>query len=193
MQFTLGRQTPMQRMRHRMSDMIPGRHRASRLKRMREMAPIAGAVAAGAAAAFLFDPANGRSRRSRARTMAAGRVRGAGRVMGRAGRAVGTRAYGTTQKLRHLKQEPKIFDDATLAQKVRSEVIGRPGMRAGGIIVDAQDGCVTLRGQVKHAEDIRRLEKAVRKVPGVADVMSYLHLPETPAPNKLEALTGHRR
>lgn len=193
-------ETRLERIRHRMGDMIPSRvtdmiprrHRETRMEKMRhraaEIAPFAGAAAAGAVAAFLLDPANGKSRRTKMRSMTAGKARGAARVAGRAGRTIGTRTYGATQRIRHLRQEPKIYDDVTLAQKIRSEVLGRPRMHAGGIIVDVMDGRATLRGQVKRPEDIKRIETAVRKLPGVRDVVTYMHLPDTRAPNKQPAM-----
>jgi BON domain-containing protein len=158
------------------------------MNRLAGKGPLAGAAVAGAAAAYLLDPVSGKGRRTRMRSMAAGRVRGAGRRVARMSRGIGSRTYGTAQHLRHLRQEPKDFDDATLAQKVRSEVIGRPGMHADGVNVEAHEGTVVLRGEVEHPQDIKRLSKAVAKLPGVEDVVTYLHLPETPAPNKQGAV-----
>jgi hypothetical protein len=72
-------------------------------------------------------------------------------------------------------------------------VIGNPtgfktefAIKAGEINVEAYDGCVTLRGQLEHPGDIRRLVEATRRVEGVREVRSYLHLPGTLPPNKAE-------
>lgn len=156
------------------------------MKGMRARGPMAGMALAGAAAAFLLDPANGKGRRTRLLGMTTGRARRTAKRVGRLSRGVGARAHGVRQKLSHLKQEPKEFDDSTLAQKVRSEILGRPRMHAERVIVEAHHGTVVLRGQVEHPQDMKRLSKAVSKLPGVATVESYLHLPATRAPNKQE-------
>ncbi len=74
--------------------------------------------------------------------------------------------------------------DAALVSKVESEVLGGPDFRKESVNVNAEDGVVVLRGQVEHPRDIRRLEKAVRKIAGVRDVENLLHLPGTPAPSR---------
>jgi osmotically-inducible protein OsmY len=79
-------------------------------------------------------------------------------------------------------------DDATLAQKVRSEVLGREDFRHYGISVDATDGVVHLRGELPTPSRIDELVAAVSHVYGVRRVESYLHLPGAPAPNKQPVL-----
>lgn len=191
MAITLRRpKTRTARMARGLRRMTGGETRGERaMRRMAEAAPFAGAAIAGAAAALLLDPANGKGRRTRMRDMTAGRVRAAGRLSARMGRGARVRAYGARQKLRHIRQVPKSFDDATLAQKVRSEVLGRPGMHADNVIVESHDGIVVLRGEIEHPEDARRLQRVIRKVPGVQQVESFLHLPGTPAPNKQAAMS----
>ena len=79
-------------------------------------------------------------------------------------------------------------DDATLAQKVRSEVLGREAFRRYGISVDAADGVVHFRGELVTPTRIDELVTAVTHVYGVRHVDSYLHLPGEPAPNKQPVL-----
>lgn len=79
-------------------------------------------------------------------------------------------------------------DDETLVARVRSEVLRPHDIKAGEIHIDAYEGCVTLRGQLQHPEDIRRLVDDTRAIEGVREVRSYLHLPGTPPPNKAEVL-----
>ncbi len=135
--------------------------------------------ATGALLAYFFDPQNGTRRRHVAvdRTRAFFRRRGA-----RAGRAVAAEAYGVSQRMQHLKEEPKEFDDATLANKVRSEVFREPDVPKGHLNVSVQGGVVQLRGEVPRRELIDELAEQTRKVQGVRDVENLMHLPGTPAP-----------
>lgn len=156
--------------------------------------PLIGAGAAGAISALLLDPAQGRARRAKLRDMAAGTARRTGRRFARAGRKVSSDAYGMRQKIAHDlagKPEP-VFDDVTLAHKVQSEVLGDPDFRGANIVLNVEDGMVVLRGQLTRPDQIRRLEKAVSELPGVAGVQSFLHLEGTPAPNKQEAIEASR-
>ena len=75
-----------------------------------------------------------------------------------------------------------------LAHKVETELCRDPSIDKERININAEDGVVVLRGELERPEQIRKLEEAVRKVPGVRDVRSHLHLPHTPPPNKQDAL-----
>jgi osmotically-inducible protein OsmY len=136
----------------------------------------------GAAIAYLFDPQNGRRRRALLRDRSSAFVRQGGRETAQAGRAVAAEAHGVAQKARHLKEESKEFDDATLAQKVQSEVFRDADAPKGQVNVNAEDGIVVLRGEVERPELIDELVERTRKVQGVRDVQNLLHLPGTPAP-----------
>jgi hyperosmotically inducible periplasmic protein len=133
----------------------------------------------GALLAYFFDRENGKRRRQQAidRTAAVARKRAA-----RAGRGVASEAYGVAKKVQRLREEPKEFDDATLADKVRSEALRGEEVPAGEINVNVQDGVVQLRGEVEGPELINELVDRVRKVQGVRDVENLLHLPGTEAP-----------
>jgi len=138
----------------------------------------------GAAIAYFFDPQNGRRRRTMLRDRSAGFVRQGGRRTARAGRAVAAEAYGVSQKVQHLKEEPKDFDDATLAQKVQTEIFRDADVPKCQINVNAEDGIVVLRGEVERPEMIEELVEKTRQVQGVRDVQNLLHLPGAPAPTK---------
>jgi osmotically-inducible protein OsmY len=138
----------------------------------------------GAAIAYLFDPQSGRRRRAMLRDRSAAFVRQGGQKTARAGRAAAAEAYGVSQKVQHVKEEPKEFDDATLAQKVQSEIFRDADIPKGQINVNAEDGIVVLRGEVKRPEMIEELVEKTRKVQGVREVQNLLHLPGTPAPTK---------
>ena len=137
-----------------------------------------GAVVGGLLAYF-FDPENGKRRRQRAIDQTAGFAR---KRAARAGRGVAAEAYGVTKKVQHLREEPKDFDDATLADKVRSEALRGEDIPAGEINVNVQEGVVQLRGEVQRPELINELVDRVRGVQGVRDVENLLHLPGTEAP-----------
>jgi osmotically-inducible protein OsmY len=143
-----------------------------------------GAVGAvlGAVAAYFGDPDSGRRRRHVTRDRFLGLLRRTGRRAERAGRGVAAEAYGVSQKVQHLREEEKEFDDVTLARKVESEIFRDPHVPKGQINVDAADGVVSLRGQVDRPELIDELVERTRKVQGVRDVENLLHLPGSPAP-----------
>ena len=142
----------------------------------------------GAAAMYFLDPQQGRRRRAMARDRTAALFRRGARRGSRAARAVSAEAYGVTQKVTHLREEPKEQpDDITLARKVESEIFRDPDVPKGDINVNAVDGIVYLRGQVGSQDLISELEKKTRKVQGVRGVENLLHLEGTPAPTTPEA------
>ena len=83
-------------------------------------------------------------------------------------------------------------DDERLVARVRSEVLRRADVPTRDVHVDVYEGCVTLRGQLQTVAEIERVVDRTRRVDGVTEVRSYLHLPGTPPPNKAESLiNGH--
>jgi osmotically-inducible protein OsmY len=138
--------------------------------------------AAGAALAYFFDPQNGRRRRHLAFDRTAGFFRSGGRQAARAGRGVAAEAYGVSQKVQHLTEEPKDYDDATLADKIRSQVFRDPDIPKGALNVNVQNGVAQLRGEVPRADLIEELVAETRRVQGVRDVENLLHVPGTRAP-----------
>jgi gas vesicle protein len=136
----------------------------------------------GAAIAYLFDPQNGRRRRAMLRDRSGAFVRQGGRKTAGMGKAVAAEAYGASQKVQHLKEKPREYDDATLAQKVQSEIFRDADIPKGQINVNAEDGIVVLRGEVERPELMEELVERTRKVNGVREVQNLLHLPGTPAP-----------
>ncbi len=139
-------------------------------------------AAIGAALAYFFDPQNGKRRRSMTRDRTAGFFRGTGRRAGRVGRGVAGEAYGVSQKVQHLKEEPKDFDDVTLARKVETELFRPADVPKGKINVNVANGVVVLRGEAATPDMIDDLVDRARDVQGVRDVENLLHLPGTPAP-----------
>jgi osmotically-inducible protein OsmY len=138
-------------------------------------------TALGALLAYLFDPQNGRRRRHELVDQAAARIRAGKRKAERTGRHVAAEAYGAKQKVTHLHEEPKDLDDATLADKVRSEVFRDTRFPKGEVNVNVYDGVVQLRGELEQPELIEDLVERTRRVVGVRDVESLLHTPRTEA------------
>jgi len=139
-------------------------------------------AALGAALAYLTDPSQGKRRRHELRDRSLALVRRGGRRAERAGRGVGARVYGMSQSVQHRHEEPKDFDDATLAQKVETEIFRPADVPKGRINVNVQNGIVQLRGEVDRPELIDELVDRARDVQGVRDVENLLHLPGTEAP-----------
>jgi osmotically-inducible protein OsmY len=141
----------------------------------------AGAI--GAALAYFFDPDNGRKRRKEASKKAAKRFRQAGR----SAQAAGVQAKGLKEKAAHRSEQEKPQpDDATLADKVKSEIFRDADVPKGQINVNVEDGVVYLRGELEQPNLIDDLEAQARKVQGVLGVENLLHVPGQEAPAKAE-------
>jgi osmotically-inducible protein OsmY len=139
-------------------------------------------AALGALLAYFLDPQNGTRRRHMAVDRTAAFIRSRARESARAGRGVAADAYGVSQKLQHRDEQPKDYDDATLADKVRTEIFRPEDAPKGDVNVNVQDGVVQLRGEVQQSELIDDLVDRARSVQGVRDVENLMHLPGTPAP-----------
>jgi osmotically-inducible protein OsmY len=138
-------------------------------------------VGLGAALTYFFDPQQGARRRNEARDRALAFFRQRRREVERAAGTVQAEAQAVVQKAKHRKEEPKEFDDATLAHKVETEIFRDPDVPKGQINVNAEDGVVVLRGEVERPELIADLEEKTRSVQGVKAVENLLHTPGTEA------------
>ena len=131
----------------------------------------------GTLGTLFLDPKQGKRRRKELADRTAALLHRTGDRAERAGRGVGARVYGMSQQVQHLKEEPKDFDDATLAHKVESEIFRDADVPKGKINVNAENGKVVLRGEVDSNEMIDDLVAKARKVQGVEDVENLLHTP----------------
>jgi hypothetical protein len=82
------------------------------------------------------------------------------------------------------KPQPKQLDDVTITRKVETVLFRDESVAKGKISVNTADGVVTLRGEAKTPEQIKRLEAKAQAIPEVNDVENLLHLPKTPARSK---------
>jgi osmotically-inducible protein OsmY len=147
---------------------------------MRKLIAVAGL---GAGLTYFFDRDNGARRRAQARDRFLAFFRGRGRGLGGVASSVQAEAYGLVQKAKHRTEQPKPDpDDATLTQKVESEIFRDADVPKGQINVNAEHGKIVLRGQVERPELISELEERVRKIQGVQGVENLLHVPGTAAP-----------
>ena len=141
------------------------------------------AVTTGAALAFFLDPNNGKRRRKMTVQRVAAFFRRRAREGAKFAGGVASEAHGVSQKVQHLKEEPKPQpDDATLAHKVETEIFRDADVPKGQINVNAENGVVYLRGEVSEQDMIDALEKKTRNVQGVRDVENLLHVPGQEAP-----------
>jgi osmotically-inducible protein OsmY len=136
------------------------------------------ALGAGVAGAVAF-LANAR-RRNVLRDRVLAFFRRSGRKAARSGRGVKAEAYGVTQKLRHRREQPKDYDDATLTRKVETQIFRDADAPKGSVDVNVQEGIVQLRGEVDRPQVIDELVRQARGVQGVRDVENLLHLPGQP-------------
>src|SRR5919198_3576220 len=111
----------------------------------RTAAAFGAGLALGAAFEFIADPRLGRRRRHDAASRTRGAVRHGVRRSVRALRGVGADAYGLSQRLLHLRERPKVYDDVTLAHKVETVLFRDRGVPKGQINVNAEEGVVYLR------------------------------------------------
>jgi hypothetical protein len=146
---------------------------------MRKLGIIAALAVAGA---WLLDPASGRRRRALLRDRTAGLLRRLARRGERFGRRMASDTQGLVQRAANARPEQKLVDDATLKNKVESELFRAADSPKGRVSVNAQHGVVQLRGEVDSPDLIEDLVEKARSIQGVREVENLLHVPGSPAP-----------
>jgi osmotically-inducible protein OsmY len=131
-------------------------------------------VAVGAGALYLLDPVMGRTRRSKAADQV---ISGAHSAQDQVSGTLDLATDKVMGTVADALPDSKPENDQALTAKVRSEVLGDADWRDYTINVDAADGVVTLRGEVRTPEHRDAIAEAVGKVTGVSDVENLLHLP----------------
>lgn len=145
-------------------------------------------VGAAVAAAYLLDPDRGKSRRVRLQQRVGGMLRRGSDRATRKTRFYAGKAQGLKERATGSGKGEEPANDQTLAMKVQSEVLGGSSYPKEKINVTVEGGVVTLRGEVDSADQAASLEQEIRKISGVIDVRSFLHLPGEVPPNKAEAM-----
>jgi osmotically-inducible protein OsmY len=148
-------------------------------------------VGASVAAAYFLDPSRGKSRRARLQQRVGGVLRRGSDQAGRKAQFYAGKAQGVKERATGSGKAAAPANDQTLVAKIQSEVLG--GFGSGiypkeKLNVTVEEGVVTLRGEVDTPDQAASLEQEIRKVSGVLDVRSFLHLPGEVAPNKAEAI-----
>lgn len=67
-------------------------------------------------------------------------------------------------------------DDVTIADRIKSEVLGRKDLRAGSLLVDVTDGVAHLRGRMNDASRLERVIDLTGKVRGVREVDNLIEV-----------------
>jgi hypothetical protein len=141
-------------------------------------------TAAGALAAWLFDPERGRGRRAQLADQAGAAGRRGLRLVDRQRRMLTSLATGKLAALRAHRAQDAHVDDATLKERVESELLRGLETPKGAININAEQGIVVLRGEVPDDGLRETLEQRAADVPGVWSVHNLLHLPGEPAPTQ---------
>jgi osmotically-inducible protein OsmY len=129
--------------------------------------PVAAGVAAGAAGVYFFDPEQGKRRRTIARDKAM--------------KAFGQGSEAPSSSARDPERD---LNDPALARKVESEIFRGEDAPKDRVVVNVEEGVVYLRGEVDSPGQAGALAQAARRVEGVQNVQSLLHLPSEPAKSK---------
>lgn len=138
-------------------------------------------AAIGAGATYYLDPQHGAERR--ADLLTKGRERARELELDKQAQHLLNQAKGGFREVVPSFGE-QVANDATLAHKVESEVVGPMGLSRDQVIVEAADGVVTLRGQVGVERQIQELTSRTQGVEGVRQVRNLLHLPSESAPTR---------
>jgi osmotically-inducible protein OsmY len=147
---------------------------------------------AGAAAAYLFDPVSGRGRRTRLRDRTGAILRRGGTRVDKLSRHATNVMEGATHDLEGHPAD-RAMDDVTVADRIRSEVLGQRELSTAGLVVNVEDGVAFLRGELDDPALVETVVDRTKSIAGVRSIENLIHLPDSPAPNKASARsTGGR-
>ena len=116
--------------------------------------------------AYLFDRDRGKGRRARLVDQTRAQVRRAAEAARKQAEYQANRLEGLTHEFR-VGESSDDLDDATIRQKVKSEIIGPAQL--SNVEVDVRNGVVTLSGDLEDSQ-YRDLMKKIMKVSGVQAV-----------------------
>jgi osmotically-inducible protein OsmY len=139
-------------------------------------------AAVGATAALLLDPARGRARRAQLLDRAAALARRTERAGNRQLHFAGSWVAGKLAALQARNLPAEWANDATLKERIESELFRDPEVPKGAININAEQGIVVLRGEVSDETMREELGARAGEIEGVWYVENLLHLPGEPAP-----------
>lgn len=116
--------------------------------------------------AYLFDRDRGKGRRAQLLDQTKARVRRATEAARKQAEYQANRLEGLTHQFK-VGDNADVLDDATIRQKVKSEVMGPAQL--SNVEVDVRNGVVTLSGDVADSQ-YRDLSKKIMKISGVQAV-----------------------
>lgn len=136
---------------------------------------------------YLADPDRGHARRVRIADQLRAKLRRQGRRAGQTLHYAEGKVKGTVARTEGAGQI-KPVDDRAVVDAIK-QVLAGLDFPTTDVVVDVVEGIATLRGQLVGPAQVRQVELETLKAPGVSEVLSYLHLPGSPAPNKAASLT----
>jgi osmotically-inducible protein OsmY len=140
----------------------------------------------GGAIAYLYDPVSGRGRRAQLRDRGLAETRKLRERAEAKQRHLSNLARGTIEGMTTSRIEDT--DDATITQRIQSEVFGSADVPKDRIALNVAGGVAELRGELDAQEDIDALFVRVSAVQGVRSVRNHLRVHGADAPNKEGAL-----
>ena len=142
----------------------------------------------GAAIAYLYDPVSGAGRRARLRDQTLSEARQVRERADAKRRHLSNVAKGAMSEFASPGPDDREPDDATIAERIRSEVFGAADVPKDRIALTVVDGVAELRGELDAEEEVRRVGERASFVPGVREVRNLMRTHGSTAPNKSDAL-----
>lgn len=139
---------------------------------MTNLAKLAIAFAAGAAAMYWFDPQTGRRRRALVRDQGIAARHELERIARAKTKRAGDRLHGVAARTRARLADEQV-DDERLRERVRAR-LGHVVERPGAIEVKVHDGRVVLSGTAASREEIDEVIHTVAGMPGVGEIDNLL-------------------
>jgi hypothetical protein len=163
----------------RFAKQLPGRSsKAPSAEASKRAAQAMAAGAAGAVASFFLDPQSGKRRRHVAVDRVAALMRHRAADADRRARYMAGQAKGMAHRVTSSDgRDPSELNDTALARKVETEIFRGADVPKGSINVNAENGVIYLRGEVKQPEQVEKLGQAAREIDGVREVKNLLHTP----------------
>ncbi len=145
-------------------------------------------VGLGWAGGYFADPDRGHARRVRTVDQLRALIRRQSRKAEQTLHYAEGKVKGTVARTEGAGQV-KPVDDRAVVDAIK-QVLSSLDFATTDVVIDVVDGVATLRGQLEDPIEMRRVEMDTLQAPGVIEVLSYLHLPGSPAPNKAASLSG---
>jgi hypothetical protein len=134
----------------------------------------AAGAAAGAAAEYMLDPANGKRRRHTAHDQFLAKLRRGSREAQRKAHYVASKAQGVAAEATPPGRDASELNDPSLEAKVETELFRPQDAPKGSVDVNVQDHVVFLRGEVETREQVESLVSRAKEIDGVAQVENRL-------------------